>query len=200
MPKIGRDNPCKACLAEGRASAFAKGQGKKESALRGTGYVHGKRPACMMWAGFVPYNQRGGNEENEDPAPKTKCMKVKAASCIVTPTCVTIQQVKDSRMCCEDELMVSEEAHAVNYSRCHPAPALFAGAADQYLLEYKVFGLFKVQEEEEAIMDTHWLSIKDLLEAGVAAAEVTKMVTQYEQKYLTVSRAHWAATQGPSGA
>ena len=43
MPDIGPDNPCKACLAEGRASACEKGQGKKESALRGKGYVHGKR-------------------------------------------------------------------------------------------------------------------------------------------------------------
>ena len=179
---------------------FGRGASVWESALRGKGYVHGKRPACMMWAGFVPYNQRGGNEENEDPVTKTRCMKVKAASRIVTPTCVTIHQVKDSRMCCEDIYQVSEEAHGINNSRRHPAPALFAGAADQYLLEYKVFGVFEVEEEEEATMDTHWLSIKDLLEAGVAAAEVTKMVTQYEQKYLTVSRAHWAATQGPSGA
>ena len=90
-----------------------------------------------------------------------------------------------------------EDAPDTSFGRQHLAPALFAGDAGSQLLEYKVLGMFKMHEKEEAKLDTYWLSIKGLVEAGAAAAEVSKMVKQYEQKYLAVSRAHWAAAHGP---
>ena len=195
MAKIGPDNPCKACLAEGRLDqATERGQPKLLPRIRGPGAVHYRRKQCMEWAGFMPVSSGGEAKEEDAPdeEPERKNKKQKIWFRAAPPICATIYQIKDSRMCvvdCESKVDEDEDVELCVLRR-NPAPENEPG---EQLLEYKCYGIFKNHIDElGGKLDTYWLSYKEMA-GGAGPVQTEEKVHEYERKYMAVRKAHYDA-------
>ena len=186
---IGPNNPCKACLAYGDPEPCKKGAGKLVSALRGGGCVHYRRQKCMAWAGMqAPKPKKKKDDDDSDELDEPMPKRQRGGNRDVPPILSKIYQIKDSRMCkldCETKLM---EDDPLSYARRNYATE--HEPIDQ-LLEYKVYGLFKSDFDEDGKNDTHWLSVERITgEYGVGVMEADKAIEQYQLNYLYVRTAH----------
>ena len=208
QPAIGPQNPCVACLDQGRTGAYESSQSKK--LLDGRGCIHYYRKECREWAGLPPLERKSKKRPassvahalDDDPEPPRQRATGPRS---VPPVLATIYEIKDSRMCpvdCES-IVNEEEDEDLSCRRRNAAPEY---APVKQLLEFKVYGLFKLYKGEEGKLDTHWMSIEEMRDKYASRAQppeimayIMMKIHDYEKKYLAVRQAHYERAYAEMG-
>ena len=182
--RITPDNPC---VAPGCEDRTKDGQAKR--CPKHNGWVHSRIKQCMENAGFQPY-QRGGKrvrDEDDEPEPEfggpvlavPKGMKIPNGRRSIPAICNEIYLVKAARL---DPVDCELESNDDDIKKARRTKNLTDGAAT---LEYKVFGNWKVDDDEwPGVPDTHWVKVYDLI-FGSNPAHVAAKINEFEARYKT---------------